>query len=133
MFINLCYNKDAEVPIEYVPQIISVLDVLLAQNDENILDAVLWCMTYLSDCSSNYVSLLLESGIVDKIYKFLYTSEKMIVYIFILKLNSLRVIGNIAGSIDEHIQYLLNNRIYVHLRQFLNTKNSYLKKVNFLM
>ncbi|KII70834.1 Importin subunit alpha-5 [Thelohanellus kitauei] len=119
MLINICYNKDAEVPIEYVPQIISILDVLLAQNDENILDAVLWSMTYLSDCSSNYVSLLFESGIVDKIYKFLYTSEKMIVDIF-------KIVSQF--STNEHIQFLLNNGIYVHLRQFLNAQNSCLKK-----
>ncbi|KII70832.1 Importin subunit alpha-3 [Thelohanellus kitauei] len=112
MLINICYNKDAEVPIEYVSQIISILDVLLAQSDENILDAVLWSMTYLSSCSSQYVSLVLESGIVEKIYKFVDASEKLI-------LNALRTsMSNIFWIIEYD----------VHLRPLLPSTNPKLKE-----
>ncbi|KII73035.1 Importin subunit alpha-3 [Thelohanellus kitauei] len=121
MLINICRRKDVDVPIEYVPQIIPILDVLISHKDENILGDVLWSITHLADSSSNHVSLLIASGIVDKVYKFLGVSQK-------LTLSTLRVLGNIAASVDEHTQYLLDHGIFVHLQPLLNTTNQKLKK-----
>ncbi|KII61917.1 Importin subunit alpha-1 [Thelohanellus kitauei] len=101
-------RKDVETPIEYLPKIIPILDVLIVHSDENILSDVLISINHLADSSSNHVSFLISSGIVDKIYMFLGVSQT-------LTLHVLHVLGNIAGSEEEDAQYLLDNGIYVHL------------------
>ncbi|KII68182.1 Importin subunit alpha-3 [Thelohanellus kitauei] len=121
MLINICTRKQIDVPIEYVPQIIPILDVLLTNTDEIILDDVLTSIVYLADSSSKHVSLLIESGIVDKVYKFLGVSQRFTI-------NALRVIGCIAASIEEHTQYLLDHGILFHLQPLLNSKNKKVKK-----
>ncbi|KII68190.1 Importin subunit alpha-4 [Thelohanellus kitauei] len=124
MLINICCKKDEDVPIEYVPQIIRLLNVLIVHKDEYILADVLSALFCLTDSSCDHVSLIIASGMVDKIYTFLEASEKLI-------LKALSVLCNIAGSTDEHIQYLLDNGIIIHIRPLLMTKNEKIKQVNF--
>ncbi|KII61890.1 Importin subunit alpha-3 [Thelohanellus kitauei] len=114
MLINICTRKQIDVPIENVPQIILILDVLLTNTDENIHDDVFTSIVYLADSSSNHVSLLITSGFVDKIYYC-----------------TLRLLGNIAAIEDKHIQYLLDHGSSVHLKPLLPTKSSNIKTVHF--
>ncbi|KII68192.1 Importin subunit alpha-1 [Thelohanellus kitauei] len=100
-----------DVPIEYVPQIIRLLNVLIVNKDEYILSDVLSALTHLTDSSCDHVSLLITSGMVDKL----------------LISCTLRVVGNISSSTDEHTQNLLDNRIIIHLRPLLMTTNEKIK------
>ncbi|KII62563.1 Importin subunit alpha-3 [Thelohanellus kitauei] len=118
---NICRSKYGDVPIEYIEPILQILDVLIGHNTENVLSDVLWSISYLADSSSDHVSLLIESGIVDKIYMFLGATKKLTV-------NTLRVIGNISATEDKNIQHLFDNGVFFHLRKYLNTPNKRLRK-----
>ncbi|KII61916.1 Importin subunit alpha-1 [Thelohanellus kitauei] len=65
--INIWQKNDDEVPIEFVPQIISISDSLIAHKDEDILGYVLWSITHPANSSSDHVSLVIASGIFKKV------------------------------------------------------------------
>ncbi|KII61913.1 Importin subunit alpha-1 [Thelohanellus kitauei] len=76
MLKNICQNDKIGVSIEYVPKIIPMLDVLIAHMDDSILCNALSAITHLTDSSSDHASLLISSGIINKLYKFLGASNK---------------------------------------------------------
>ncbi|KII61914.1 Importin subunit alpha-5 [Thelohanellus kitauei] len=121
MLINICRKKDVELPIEYVRQIIPILEVLMAHKNEDILLNALWAITHLTISSTDHVSFLIASGIVDKVYMFLGVSHE-------LTINTLRVLGNIAAREEKHTQFLLDHGILSHLQPMLTTTNQEVKK-----
>ncbi|KII68183.1 Importin subunit alpha-3 [Thelohanellus kitauei] len=99
MIFNICKRMDMDIAIEYVPKIIPILDVLIIHKDEGIIGDVLISISYLTKSSSDHVSMIIDSGIINKVYKFLDISPE-------LTINTMGVLINIAVSESEHTQYL---------------------------
>ncbi|KAF1744181.1 LOW QUALITY PROTEIN: hypothetical protein MXB_2791 [Myxobolus squamalis] len=121
MLINLCRKKEADVPIQFVPQIVPLLLTLLEIKDESVICDVLWAVTHLADSSQTHITYLVSGGLVARILPLLNASPK-------LALCALRAAGNVAASTDEHTQYLLDNGIYQYLAPHFNTTIQKIKK-----
>ncbi|KAF0991468.1 hypothetical protein HZS_5001 [Henneguya salminicola] len=126
MLINVCRKKEADVNIEYVPQIIPLILAVLEIKEDSILSDALWAITHLADSSHNHITLMINGGLVEKILPLFNCNQK-------LALSAIRAAGNIAASIDEHTQYLLDHSIYQYIAPLLSCTNQKIRKVLFFL
>ncbi|KAJ6216938.1 hypothetical protein RDWZM_008095 [Blomia tropicalis] len=123
VIVNICRKKNPPPPIEAVKQLLPVLLYLLKHSTDNlILIDVIWTISYISDHGNEQIQLLINSGIIEFVIRWLNHEESKI------QTPALRVIGNIATGNDDQTQHILNLGTLSYVPKLLEHPKERIKK-----
>eukprot|EP01084_Bolivina_argentea_P167063 290014_1 len=111
---NLCRQKPVPKR-KYIKLAMKAFSILILNNDAEILQDTCWGYSYISDGPSyNQIDWIVQSGIVSRFIELLEHNESNVIH------PTLRTIGNIVTSDDNHTQSVINygvlNKLYILIK-----------------
>eukprot|EP01017_Pseudomicrothorax_dubius_P045276 TRINITY_DN7808_c0_g1_i1.p1 TRINITY_DN7808_c0_g1~~TRINITY_DN7808_c0_g1_i1.p1 ORF type:complete len:495 (-),score=95.21 TRINITY_DN7808_c0_g1_i1:94-1578(-) len=109
-------------PEREVLRLLPVLAQTIHMESEDILSDVMWSISYLSDVSINLCNRLIELRLIPRIAKLLLHKN------FLIRIPTLRAVGNLANSTDEHTKLLLENGVLVGIGALLEARKPVIRR-----
>ncbi|OAF67841.1 hypothetical protein A3Q56_04441 [Intoshia linei] len=99
---NMCRRKDSPTPIKEIKQILNLAAKLIYSDNEHILRNSLWILAYICDGPCERMTLVLESGILDRLIEIVLHPNQELIN------PALRTIGNILAGSEKQTQLAID-------------------------